>query len=103
MKITHKSGHKPKVAHRRTERFELRITKAERTAFEEAATLSGIELSAWVRERLRLASRKELEKLSKPIPFLEEPATTPDDDIRTGRTKTFSSVDEMLKSLKKAF
>jgi hypothetical protein len=39
-------------------------------AFRVAADLAGLALSAWVRERLRLAARRELEEAGKSVPFL---------------------------------
>jgi hypothetical protein len=51
--------------------MELRVGPKEKEAFKQAADLAGIPLSAWIRERLRRAARKELEEADKPIPFLE--------------------------------
>jgi len=39
-------------------------------AFKDAATLAGMAVSVWVRERLRRAARKELEDADKPVAFL---------------------------------
>jgi hypothetical protein len=39
-----------------------------------AAELSGLDLSAWIRERLRPVAWKELEKAGRPVPFLEKRA-----------------------------
>ena len=36
----------------KTDRVELRMSAEEKQAFQEAADLSGLALSAWVRERL---------------------------------------------------
>jgi len=49
----------------------VRLTSDELEAFKEAASLKGIPLSAWVRERLRYAATRELEEASLPIPFLK--------------------------------
>jgi uncharacterized protein (DUF1778 family) len=54
----------------RDDRVELRLEEAEKQAFREAARLSGLPLSAWIRERLRRAAREELVGLGRPIPFL---------------------------------
>jgi uncharacterized protein (DUF1778 family) len=54
----------------RDERLEVRIDQDERTAFQNAAKLSGVPLSSWVRERLRRSSRSELEEAEMPVPFL---------------------------------
>jgi hypothetical protein len=56
----------------KTERIELRVLDTEKRAFEEAADLAGIALSAWVRERLRKAATVELESSGRPIPFLRQ-------------------------------
>ena len=50
--------------------LEVRLESAEKQAFKDAADFAGLALSAWVRERLRLAARRELEKLGKPVAFL---------------------------------
>jgi uncharacterized protein (DUF1778 family) len=54
------------------EYLELRLDTAEKQAFWDAATLSGMALSVWVRERLRKAARKELEDADKPVAFVEQ-------------------------------
>ena len=53
------------------EYLELRLDVTEKQAFKDAATLSGMALSVWVRERLRKAARKELEDADKPVAFLD--------------------------------
>jgi predicted HicB family RNase H-like nuclease len=55
---------------RREGLLQVRVADAEKEAFEEAAELSGIALSAWVRERLRLVAAKELETAGRPVAFL---------------------------------
>jgi hypothetical protein len=52
------------------ELLQVRLDEAEKRAFEDAARLSGLALSAWVRERLRLIARRELEKAGMPVAFL---------------------------------
>ncbi|HET6251381.1 MAG TPA: hypothetical protein VFE47_27095 [Tepidisphaeraceae bacterium] len=52
------------------EYLELRLDAAEKQAFKDAATLAGMALSVWVRERLRKVARKELEDADKPVAFL---------------------------------
>jgi hypothetical protein len=42
----------------------------EKEGFSEAASVAGIPLAVWMRERLRLAAMRELEEVSRPIPFL---------------------------------
>ena len=61
---------RPKQANRRTEYLELRLTENEKRAFAEAANISGITLSTWVRERLRRAVIRELEEAGRPATFL---------------------------------
>jgi hypothetical protein len=48
----------------------MRLEPSEKQAFREAAELAGLDLSAWIRERLRAASRKELEGADRPVAFL---------------------------------
>jgi hypothetical protein len=54
----------------RDERLELRLVSEEKLAFQEAADLAGVALSAWIRERLRRAAREELEGFGRTVPFL---------------------------------
>jgi hypothetical protein len=49
----------------------VRLEPAERQAFDEAAELAGLPLAAWVRERLRAASRKELIESGRQVPFIQ--------------------------------
>jgi hypothetical protein len=53
------------------ERLYIRMSEAEKQGFQAAADLSGIPLSAWVRERLRLAAIRDLESAGQRIPFVE--------------------------------
>jgi uncharacterized protein (DUF1778 family) len=55
----------------RVGRLGLRLQPDEKQAFEQAAELAGVPLSAWIRERLRKAARRELEDANRPIPFLK--------------------------------
>jgi uncharacterized protein (DUF1778 family) len=50
--------------------LEVRLDADEKQAFRDAAELAGIGLSTWVRERLRLVARKELEQAGRTIAFL---------------------------------
>ncbi len=65
-----KAGRPPKDK-TRDEYLEVRLDAAEKEAFKDAAELAGTGVSAWVRERLRLAARKELEAVGKPVAFLK--------------------------------
>lgn len=53
----------------KTNTIEMRVADDEKEAFKKAADLSGLNLSAWVRERLRKAAVNELEQAGVPIPF----------------------------------
>lgn len=66
---------RPRVAPGKTkaEYLEVRLAATEKQAFKEAAELAGLELSSWVRERLRLAAREELGKAGRAVPFLADP------------------------------
>lgn len=54
----------------KTENLLIRVSSAEKEGFELAAVLSGISLSSWVRERLRLAAIRELESAGRRVPFV---------------------------------
>jgi uncharacterized protein (DUF1778 family) len=57
----------------KTDSIEIRVQAEEKAAFKEAADLAGLPLSAWVRERLRRVTIRELEEAGKPILFLRKP------------------------------
>lgn len=67
---TRRNNRKTGSGKRREELLQVRVADSEKAAFEEAASLSGLALSAWVRERLRLVASKELEAAERPVPFL---------------------------------
>lgn len=50
--------------------LQLRLTDEEKQGFQAAASLAGLPLSAWVRERLRLAAIRDLESAGQKIPFV---------------------------------
>jgi uncharacterized protein (DUF1778 family) len=52
-------------------RLGLRVEPEEKEAFEQAAAIAGVAVSAWIRERLRRAARRELEEANRAIPFLK--------------------------------
>ena len=54
----------------KTDWMKLRLQPEEKEAFGQAAEIAGVPLSAWVRERLRWAARRELDEAGKPVPFL---------------------------------
>lgn len=49
----------------------MRLSATEKAGFEQCAQLAGIALSAWIRERLRLAAIRELESAGQPVPFVK--------------------------------
>jgi hypothetical protein len=66
-----KRGRPPKEADRlRSESLLVRLETTEKEAFRDAADVAGVPLSTWVRERLRQVAIRELDKASRPIPFL---------------------------------
>jgi len=56
----------------KTENMLIRMQPEEKQAFREAAEIAGLPLSAWVRERLRRATVRELEDAGKPVRFLSK-------------------------------
>jgi uncharacterized protein (DUF1778 family) len=54
----------------KAEYLQVRVHAAEKRSFHAAAELAGLDLSSWVRERLRMLARKELEKAGQTVPFL---------------------------------
>lgn len=72
MKTTERLGRPTKGSVALTERVEMRMTKAEKQSFVEAAELAGLDLSSWVRMRLRQTARKELGDAERPVHFLIE-------------------------------
>ena len=51
--------------------LKVRVSQTEKEAFQDAADIAGITVSAWARERLRRAAVRDLQDASRPIPFLE--------------------------------
>ena len=54
----------------KTKLFQMRLDAGEKQAFNDAAKIAGLSLSAWVRERLRRAAIRELEDANRKIAFL---------------------------------
>lgn len=52
--------------------LQVRCSDAEYAAFTNAARNSGISLSSWARERLRVAALHDLRSVDQPVPFLED-------------------------------
>ena len=55
----------------KTEMLKIRVDSLEKQAFEDAAGIAGLPLSAWIRERLRRMAVRELEDAGRPIAFLQ--------------------------------
>jgi uncharacterized protein (DUF1778 family) len=55
----------------RSERLELRLETEEKIAFRNAANVSGIPLSSWIRERLRRAAIQDLQNVGQVPEFLK--------------------------------
>ena len=53
----------------KTETLKMRLTPEEKDAFLAASELSGLTMSAWIRERLRRSARIELEEAGEKVPF----------------------------------
>jgi hypothetical protein len=53
----------------KSELLKVRIDSLEKQAFQEAADLAGIPVSAWARERLRRAARMELMEAGRRTPL----------------------------------
>jgi hypothetical protein len=53
----------------------LRVSGAEKAAFDRAAEICGTSLSSWIRERLRAASLRDLDTAGELAPFLAAPTT----------------------------
>lgn len=56
----------------KTDTLKLRMSPLEKETFQKAADLAGIPVSAWVRDRLRRAARRELQDASLTVPFLQD-------------------------------
>ena len=51
-------------------RLDMRVDANEKESFRLAAELAGLDMSAWIRERLRQNARKELESAGQRVRFL---------------------------------
>lgn len=72
-----KSRHKPTAKRSRDKKdvpLNIRVGATEKQAFSRAAEIAGIALSAWIRERLRVAAYRELDNVGEPAPFLDQPS-----------------------------
>lgn len=68
-----KRGRPTKEADRlRNDKLLVRLETDEKEAFQDAASLAGISLSSWVRERLRRVAVRELQEAARPVAFLKQ-------------------------------
>jgi hypothetical protein len=66
-------GRPPKGSDKiRNIRLDMRLEATEKEGFRAAAELAGLDLSAWIRERLRRIARDELKEAGRPVPFLQQ-------------------------------
>ena len=66
-------GKPPKDPNRKRDLFlQVRVVDAEKRTFQAAAELAGLDVSGWVRERLRDAARRELEAAGLPVPLINQ-------------------------------
>lgn len=68
----------------------VRVDEEENAAFEESAELSGMSISAWVRQQLRLAAMQELARFGRRAAFLK-PVPLPNDKGSNGDSNGDSS------------
>jgi uncharacterized protein (DUF1778 family) len=61
-----------KMTEKRIEHLDIRLDLDEKESFKDAASVAGVPLSVWVRERLRQTAIKELEAVRHPIKFLNK-------------------------------
>ena len=58
---------------KKTEVVRFRLTDDEMETFSAASEVSGLSLSAWIRERLRKISRQELGEAGEEVPLKKKP------------------------------
>jgi hypothetical protein len=54
----------------KVEMLQIRVSSAEKQAFQDAADADGKKMSEWIRDRLRRLSKQELERSGRQVPFL---------------------------------
>ena len=70
-KKTRQPTGQPRSQDRKIIPLNIRVSESEKLAFERAAEIAGIPLSAWIRERLRGAALRELDNVREAVPFLK--------------------------------
>jgi hypothetical protein len=62
-KAANRMGRPKKPVEKRKGRYlQVRVTDPEKAAFDRASDIAGMDLSVWVRDRLRIVARGEIEK-----------------------------------------
>lgn len=62
-KPANRMGRPQKPAEKRKGRYlQVRVSDPEKAAFDRASDIAGMDLSVWVRNRLRIAAKSEIEK-----------------------------------------
>ena len=56
---------------KKTDSLLVRLTPLEKEGFAQAAEIAGISVASWIRERLRIVARRELDEHRIPVPFLQ--------------------------------
>ena len=83
---------------RKADYLDIRLEAAEKKTFRDAAVLAGLDLSAWVRERLRMLARKELEAAGQTVAFLRgSKSATPTQGVDPMLTAVTHKADARLK------
>lgn len=72
-KITKRGRPKLDKGSARATLLQIRVSAAEKTAFADAAALSGESVSVWARAAMRRVAQAELEDKGRPISFLPLP------------------------------
>lgn len=67
-----KRGRPRKAEGQRTDLLVVRAEPLEKEAFQQAASVAGLSLSSWARERLRIAAIRELEQAGLRAAFLAD-------------------------------
>jgi uncharacterized protein (DUF1778 family) len=68
----------------KSESLRIRLGPEEKQAFQDAADLAGMALSAWIRDRLRKAAREELNEAGEQVAFLRHKDRVIQDSDLTG-------------------
>jgi len=72
VKMARRGRPNKKTKDKKLECLIFRLEHGEKQAFKDAANISGVPLSVWVRERLRQAAIKDLDAVGHPISFFKK-------------------------------